>query len=893
MGRYTKKRNKGKKRERAGETGSYTLVKFEERNLPEKFRAYYSHVHEKYAFTQDDEDLTKFFDFLSKPLPTTWRVSSISLSGPVLQRKFETSFPKVVRHTLDGVDAEGPAPLPWYPHGLAWGTDIPKKGLRSVPALKAMRAALVAAEAEGAVTRQEAVSMVPPFFLGDALRRDAKILDLCASPGSKTSELVEFCARGGVPHEKEETPWVHVDEVPTGMVIANDVDRKRCYTLTHQLARFSSPAVGITCWDAEHFPSYSGKDGEPILFDGVLADVPCSGDGTFRKNATLWDKWSPAQPLGLHRLQVGIVRRGLELLRVGGTLVFSTCSLNPVEDEAVVAAVLRLTGGSVELVDVSAVLPKLKRRPGLVDWPVQAPDGTIYDSFTAEAQGQRRLLPSMFADVEANREMCLERCMRFLPQDQNTGGFFIAVLRKTAETPNAGHRGIRSLVPSGVTLADIPDPSKAPEGMRPECTVQVYNIAFSTVSNDALAALFTAKGFTVTRSWLAMQQSERRKEQCRGFGSVQLTSPEDVERALVVMEGVGLDGRKLRFDSIAAKEARAADEAAQTPEANDEADAAVAPEASEEKAVEVKDETDAPAPPPSSPTSATTTTTTSPSSSSAAAGADASDTSAPPSAASSRRQARDPPFQPLSAEAMDVEDGFVGKSLELLGLTHVNADSLMHRSGASESVGRNVSLVSPALSDFVQGTSSKHGRPPLVLFAGVHFLTRRDATSATLRPCQDGVHWYSVLGAKNTVAFTADDMILMLRTAAKSSNIVMPYDRLSASAQASLATQHGGHIIMRGSVPRDPLGRSVSLLGINNDKGQSILLQASSSYVATLKTLFDIGDLAGDDIFTIEEVDLFQVKRHKSDEGEQEVGEDGEQAVEDGEQTVEEEMEEA
>ena len=139
------------------------------------------------------------------------------------------------------------------------------------------------------------------------------------------------------------------------------------------------------------------------------------------------------------------------------------------------------------------------------------------------------------------------------------------------------------------------------------------------------------------------------------------------------------------------------------------------------------------------------------------------------------------------------------------------------------------------------------------------------------------MHWYSVLGAKNTVSFTADDMILMLRTAAKSSNIIMPYDQLSATAQASLSEQPGGHVIMRGPIPRDPLGRSVSLLGINNDNSQSVLLQASASYVASLKSLFDIGEMAGDDIFTITEVDLFQVKRHKTEaEGEGE-GEGGEE----------------
>jgi multisite-specific tRNA:(cytosine-C5)-methyltransferase/tRNA (cytosine34-C5)-methyltransferase len=70
------------------------------------------------------------------------------------------------------------------------------------------------------------------------------------------------------------------------------------------------------------------------------------------------------------RLQCAILRRGCELLRVGGRLVYSTCSFNPVENEAVVANILNFCGGAVELVDVSGDLQGLKRRPGVISWKV-------------------------------------------------------------------------------------------------------------------------------------------------------------------------------------------------------------------------------------------------------------------------------------------------------------------------------------------------------------------------------------------------------------------------------------------------------------------------------------------------------------------------------------------
>ena len=117
-----------------------------------------------------------------------------------------------------------------------------------------------------------------------------------------------------------------------------------------------------------------GASREKITFDRVLADVPCSGDGTLRKNMNIWPKWNPNNALGyvfnlppsmlscfkhgfltfrllygcgrgrgcsLHPLQFRIAERGLHLLAVGGLMVYSTCSFNPVENEAVVAQLLR------------------------------------------------------------------------------------------------------------------------------------------------------------------------------------------------------------------------------------------------------------------------------------------------------------------------------------------------------------------------------------------------------------------------------------------------------------------------------------------------------------------------------------------------------------------------
>ena len=102
---------------------------------------------------------------------------------------------------------------------------------------------------------------------------------MCAAPGSKTIQVIEALHSNG-------------EQLNEGFVIANDMDAKRAYMLTHQARRLNLPAMFVTNNDARKFPNLkSGFDRKNIQFDRILCDVPCSGDGTFRKNAGLWKKW--------------------------------------------------------------------------------------------------------------------------------------------------------------------------------------------------------------------------------------------------------------------------------------------------------------------------------------------------------------------------------------------------------------------------------------------------------------------------------------------------------------------------------------------------------------------------------------------------------------------------
>ena len=181
-----------------------------------------------------------------------------------------------------------------------------------------------------------------------------------------------------------------------------------------------------------------------LRFDRILANVPCSATAPYEKAPDLWRRWSDGLGLGIHRMQLHILQRALQMLKPGGRLVYSTCSMNPIEDEAVVASALKELGTSAfMLVDVSSMLPDLKRNKGMDKWRVRA-EGTWYDTYDSVPTKvvTSQLLPTMFApSAEEVLSMHLDRCLRVLPHLQDTGGFFIAVFQRSETAPIKGARG--------------------------------------------------------------------------------------------------------------------------------------------------------------------------------------------------------------------------------------------------------------------------------------------------------------------------------------------------------------------------------------------------------------------------------------------------------------------
>jgi 16S rRNA C967 or C1407 C5-methylase (RsmB/RsmF family) len=122
-----------------------------------------------------------------------------------------------------------------------------------------------------------------------------------------------------------------------------------------------------------------------------------SGDGTLRKNITIWKDWTSTNGYSLHNLQVNILSRGIQMLKPGGRIVYSTCSLNPIENEAVIATVLQKYAPYVTLKDVSNELVQLKRTPGLSTWKVlNTENKEVEDEEQLGAKRRKWMVPTFF-----------------------------------------------------------------------------------------------------------------------------------------------------------------------------------------------------------------------------------------------------------------------------------------------------------------------------------------------------------------------------------------------------------------------------------------------------------------------------------------------------------------
>lgn len=205
-----------------------------------------------------------------------------------------------------------------------YNINIPRFELKRCDALSKFHTFIQKSVDSGLISRQEAVSMIPPLLMEAKLGE--RIFDTCAAPGSKTAQFLEEFYR--------DFDFLNPNSIlnDSGIVLANDNNFNRAYMMCHQLKRLNTAGMMIISHDAQFFPTIITENlDERYMFDKILCDVPCSSDAVMRKLPHKWKIWSPRDSFQLHKLQLQILKRGISLLKVGGRIIYSTCSLNPIE----------------------------------------------------------------------------------------------------------------------------------------------------------------------------------------------------------------------------------------------------------------------------------------------------------------------------------------------------------------------------------------------------------------------------------------------------------------------------------------------------------------------------------------------------------------------------------
>ncbi len=212
---------------------------------------------------------------------------------------------------------------------------------------------------------QEASSTIPPMALNPS--SGEKILDMCAAPGSKTTQISAMM--------KNE-----------GQIVANDVKTNRLRGLLSNLYRLGCLNIQVMKRDGRNLP-------EKEKFDKILVDVPCSSEGNVRTQEDLLSGAPPSKFEKLLPLQEGLLNKARKMCKDGGEIVYSTCTFNPKENEMIVSKFL----DKLKLTDLNF---DFEHSNGITKW-----------------KGN-------------NLSNELKKCLRVYPHQIDSGGIFIAKFKK-------------------------------------------------------------------------------------------------------------------------------------------------------------------------------------------------------------------------------------------------------------------------------------------------------------------------------------------------------------------------------------------------------------------------------------------------------------------------------
>ena len=282
----------------------------------------------------------KFAEVIDKPLKQTFRINSIKGDKEeILEqiRSYDSSVKKVL----------------WYDN--AFETNLTNLG-SSIQHFS------------GQIYIQELTSMVPPLIAADLIK-EKTILDCCAEPGSKTTQMADIMNN-------------------EGHIIANDARHGRIKSLRGNLDRLGITNTTVTLRDFKSFPNTKA--------DVYFVDAPCSSEGTIRKKNTVARKWKDYDYNRFSKLQKNLLKKACEMAPKGSTIIYSTCTFAPEENENVISQILEEENVELKKINING----LKLGHGITNWKENEYDKDV------------------------------KKCARMWPHHNDTDAFFLARMEK-------------------------------------------------------------------------------------------------------------------------------------------------------------------------------------------------------------------------------------------------------------------------------------------------------------------------------------------------------------------------------------------------------------------------------------------------------------------------------
>lgn len=251
-----------------------------------------------------------FISYSSKPLRPSIRVNTLKISSK--------NFIKLM--TPKGWHFD---PIPWCENGYWIKLDQEAQLGNTIEHL------------QGLFYIQEASSMLPPTALLSVEQHDAQqyVLDMASAPGSKTTQIAALMGN-------------------KGLLVANEYSASRVKVLHANIARMGVANCALTHFDARVFGEYMFE-----IFDSVLLDAPCSGEGTIRKDPDALKNWDNNDVKGIVDTQKALIDSAFQSLKAGGELVYSTCALSRQENQNVCDYLKQRYPDAVEFINLSSLFP--------------------------------------------------------------------------------------------------------------------------------------------------------------------------------------------------------------------------------------------------------------------------------------------------------------------------------------------------------------------------------------------------------------------------------------------------------------------------------------------------------------------------------------------------------